>query len=302
MENKNSIFARLTPAPAPAPSFAPAPAQTPAQAPAQARPEIDARVAGLEASVKAMEVEIAVLKQAAARPVPPAPVNKPDLESAARLARLEKSIEEFGPLLADQAARQKLAGPDGGLKEELGIVNSGISETLAFFESMKRSLSQYASEFSGIERECRKSLGEMQGYIRNIDQKFVTERFDEYLKDSVLQLNGKLALVETEMHAGLSDLSSRLMTSEVLYGKIFTEAEDRLRKGLEPDIQAVNDRLKDLRSKVSWLTDEYSIVMERKMRVLEAKYSAFDAISARMDTISEALKSEKDVPADGRKL
>ena len=299
MENKSSIFAGLTPAPAP--SFAPAPAQ--------ARPESDARVAGLEgsvktllASVKSLEVEIAVLKQAAARPQPPAPVKKPDLESAARLERLEKSVAQFGPLLADQEARQQLVGPGGGLKEELGIVNSGVSNMLAVFESMKRSLSQYAAEFSGIERECRKSLGEMQGYIRNIDQKLVTERFDEYLKDSVSRLNGKLASVETAMHAGLSDLSSRLMTSEVLYGKIFTEAEDRLRKGLEPDIQAVNGRLKDLRSKVSWLTDEYSIVMERKMRVLEAKYSAFDAISARMDTISEALKSEKDVPADGRKL
>ncbi len=416
MEKKNSIFAGLIPASAP----------SPAPAPAQAKPESDARVAGLEASVKALRAEINALKQAASRPLPPAPAKTTDAVEP-RLERLEKAVTELG--FAGQQARQKLNIEGGVSNKELEIVNAGVVNILTLFEVMKRGISQYTAEFSGIERECRKSLGEMQGYVKdldqklgagksdeylkeslarmndklagvekamhaglsdlssrlvageglygklfagaedrlkkelepdiqavngrlndlsakmtlftdegvvmdrkmrglsqyaaefsdierecrkslgeiqgyvkNIDQKLVAERFDEYLKDSVSRLNGKLAGVEKAMHAGLSDLSSRLMTSEVLYGKIFSDAEDKLRKGLEPDMQEVNGRLKDLRAKVTWLTDEYSIVMERKMRVLEAKYSAFDVISARMDTINEVLKSEKNEAADKGRL
>ena len=188
------------------------------------------------------------------------------------------------------------------VNEELEGVKVMVSEKLAAFEAMrKRTVSEYTAEFSGIERECRKSLGEVRGYLENVAQKLVAERFDDYLKDSVARLSGKVADVEKAMHTGLADLSSRLMSDEVLYGKIFVESEDRLRKGLEPDMQAVNGQLKSLREKLTWLTEEYSIVMERKMRALEVKYSAFDVISARMDTINEAMRSENDSGAEKRK-
>ncbi|MFA7008862.1 MAG: hypothetical protein WC204_08375 [Elusimicrobiales bacterium] len=292
MEKKDSIFAGLNPVPPP--PLAPGPGLS-------ARPGNDPRVAGLEVSVKALQAEIAALKQAAARPQPPAQVKKPDEGLTQRLARLEKSVSE----LSAQAARRPAAPKPGGevlvSKEELELAQAGLSGVLAVFESMKRGIAQYTEEFAGIERECRKSLGEMRGYAKDVGAKLVGERFDDYLKDSVTRMNAKLAEVEKAMHAGLSDLSGRLMADEVLYRKIFVEAEEKLRKGLEPDAQAVEGRLKFLTSKVTWLMDEYSIVMERKMRALEAKYSAFDVLSARMDAINESLQYEKETGAEKKK-
>jgi hypothetical protein len=124
----------------------------------------------------------------------------------------------------------------------------------------------------------------------------ISERFDEFLKDSVSRLSSKLAEVETAMHAGMGDISSRMMTNEVLYRKMFTEAEDRLRKGIEPEIKAIDCSFKTLRDKVVWLTDEYDIVMKRKIRALEGRYAAYDAIITRMDTLTEQLKDPDAVP------
>ena len=394
MENKDSIFAKLNPAPAPA-QFQ----STREPGPAPARAENDARVAGLEAAVKALQSEIAALKQAASRPQPPPPPPplslpaKHDKDLISRLERsesgvlelknmffeyqsqMEKHLEviasknevsengvlglknmfleyqsqikkhleiiaskneasengvlEFKTMFSEYRSQMKkhleiitskneeLAALRGMSAEsltafetmmkhtvnaEVDAVKVMVSDKLAAFEAMrKRTVSEYTAEFSGIERECRKTLGEVKGYLENVSQKLVAERFDDYLKDSVSRLSGKVADVEKAMHTGLADLSSRLMSDEVLYGKIFVESEDRLRKGLEPDMQAVNGQLKSLREKLTWLTDEYSIVMERKMRALEVKYSAFDVISARMDTINEALRSENDSGAENRK-
>lgn len=298
MEKKNSIFAGLSaaaaPAPVPAPSFAPPPAPVPAQAPAG--PENDAKIAGLEAAVKALQAEIAGLKEAVTRPPPPV---KPDSELTSRLASAEGGIAELKSIQVDLQSQFKQYPINPASAQDIENVKFSVSEALSDFVAVKRELSQYSEDFTKIEHECRKALGEMQGYVKSISHKLASERFDEHLKETVSQLNGKLAEVEKTMYAGLSDLSSRLMTSEVVYGKIFAESEDRLRKGLEPDLQAVNGRLKDLRTKVTWLTDEYSIVMERKMRALEAKYSAFDVLSARLDTIEPARKDND--PPDERK-
>ncbi|HAH32937.1 MAG TPA: hypothetical protein DCL44_11560 [Elusimicrobia bacterium] len=291
MEKKESLFAGLTPSPVSAPGSA------------QAKPESDARVAPLEVSVRALQAEIVALKQAAARPNPPAPPASPqnDKELLSRLEKAENGFSELKTTLSELQSQMKERQATLVSKEEIETVKVKLADTCGVFETIKRAVSEYTSEFSGIERECRKSLGEMQGYVKNMDQKLVAEKIDDHLKDSVSRLSSKMADVERAVHAGLSDLSSRLMTDEVFYRKIFSEAEERLRKGLEPDIQSINGQLKVLTSKVNWLMDEYSIVMERKMRALEAKYSAFDIISARMDNISEALRAEK-ADAEKRKF
>jgi len=288
MEKKESIFSGLNPAPSPAA----------ASCPSLPRQENTARVAGLEASIKAMQAEIAALKRDASRPQPPSQAKKADDDIAQRLARLEKYVTEIGAYITGQQGGPNQGAGGPASKGDLETVKSDISRAYAFFESVKRGLSQYTAEFSNIESECRKSLGEMQGYAKNIDAKLVAERFDDYLKDSVTRMNARLAELEKTMHTGLSDLSSRLMTDEVLYRKIFTDAEERLRKGLEPDLSATKAQLKFLSSKVTWLMEEYTIVMERKMRALEVKYSAFDILSARIDTVNEALKAEKDAPSE----
>lgn len=279
MEKKDSIFAGLNPSPAPPASVH----KTSEPPPARGRPENDAKVAALEVSIKALQTEIAALKQAVSRPPapPPPPPAKTDPELLARIERSETGLIEIKKLLDSS-------------KEDVATVNFKIADTITALEAAHHRLSAYTEEFSGIEQECRKSLGEMQGYLKNVSQKLVAQRLDDHLKDSVTRLSGRLSDIEKAMYASLGDLSSRLMSDEVLYGKIFSEAEERMRKGLAPDIQAINGQLKGIGEKVTWLMDEYNIVMERKIRVLDAKYSAFDALSARVEMLGEALSREKE--------
>jgi hypothetical protein len=294
MEKKDSIFAGLTPAPPPAQFRAPEQERVPR---VQASPESEAKIAGLEAAVKTLKAEIAALNAAVTRPAPPV---KPDKELLARLDRSEAGLLQLKTIVSECQFKVEECLEKAVSKDDIAAVNFSVSDVVSSFEAMKRRLSDYAAEFSGVEHECRKYIGELRGYVKNIDQKLVAERFDEYLKNSVSRQSAKLAEVETAMHTGLADLSSRLMSDEVLYGKIFAESEERIKKGMEPDMQEVSGQVKNLREKVTWLMDEYNIVMERKMRALEAKYSAFDALAVRMDTITEAILPDGNAGTGGR--
>lgn len=211
-------------------------------------------------------------------------------ELAARLELAEGALAEFKTQLPGQQLQLKTKLDVLAPKEEVDALRVNVSGAAAALDEMKRRFTQYAEEFSGVERECRKALGEMQGYVKSAEQKPLAEKFDEYLKESVARLSDKLAEVETAMHAGLAEMSGKLLAGEVLYKKIFTEAEERLRKSVEPELKSMDGQLKWLRENMIRLSDDYTVVAERKMRALEGKYSAFEAIARRMDAIDAALK------------
>ncbi len=211
-------------------------------------------------------------------------------ELAARLELAEGALAELRTQLPGQQLQLKTKLDVLAPKEEVDALRVSVSGAAAELEGMKKRFTQYAEEFSGVERECRKALGEMQGYVRSAQEKPLAEKFDEYLKESVARLSDKLAGVETAMHAGLAEMSGKLLAGEVLYKKIFTEAEERLRKSVEPELKSIDGQLKWLRENMIRLSDDYTVVAERKMRALEGKYSAFEAIARRMDAIDAALK------------
>ncbi|OIO02348.1 MAG: hypothetical protein COX65_04895 [Elusimicrobia bacterium CG_4_10_14_0_2_um_filter_56_8] len=211
-------------------------------------------------------------------------------ELAARLERAEAAIGEIKTLQPGQQSQIRASLDALAPREEVDALRVNVSGALESLEEMKSRLSLYSEEFSGVERGCRKALGEMQGYVKSAEQKPMAEKFDEYLKESVARLSDRLAEAETAMHAGLAELSGRLTANEILYKKIFTEAEERLRKSVEPELKSVDGQLKWLRENMIRLSDDYTVVAERKMRALEGKYAAFEAIARRMDAIDAALK------------
>lgn len=211
-------------------------------------------------------------------------------ELAARLEQAESALAEFRVMLPGQQAQLKTRLAELAPKEELDALRVNISGALGSLEEVKKKFAQYSEEFSGVERECRKALGEMQGYARSAGEKPLAEKFDEYLKESVSRLSVKLAEVETALHAGLAEMSGKLLAGEILYKKMFREAEDRLAKSVEPKLESIDGQLKWLRENMIRLSDEYTVVTERKIRALEGKYSAFEAIARRMDAIDAALK------------
>ncbi|MBU2574142.1 MAG: hypothetical protein KKH28_08720 [Elusimicrobia bacterium] len=215
-------------------------------------------------------------------------------ELAASLAeRSESSLTELKTAFYTQQSQVKKSLEALTPRRDIEALRVSVSGALFEFEELKRQAAEYSEEFSRIEHECRKALGEMQGYARSAKEQPLTGRFDEHLKNSVSRLNAKLAEVETSMHAALAELSGRLNADRVLYAKIFTEAEDRIKKSVEPEMQAEKGQLKWLHDNVIWLMDEYKVVTERKIRALEGKCSVFEAISRRMDAISEELEKRK---------
>ncbi|MBI4351294.1 MAG: hypothetical protein HY550_07640 [Elusimicrobia bacterium] len=211
-------------------------------------------------------------------------------ELAARLEQAESALAEVRAALPSREALLKTKLDALAPKEEVDALRVNVSGALGAQEEMKKRFTQYAEEFSVVESECRKALGEMRGYAKSAGQKPLEARFDDFLKESVARLGDKLAQVETAMHAGLAELSGRMTSGEVLYQKMFTEAEERLRKSVEPELKSLDGQVKWLRENMIRLSEDYTVVAERKMRALEGKYAAFEVIARRMDAIDAALK------------
>lgn len=211
-------------------------------------------------------------------------------ELDARLLAAENSVKEMKTSVNGARAERKLEMGTMAHKDELDALNVRVSSSQASLDDVKLSLSQYAGELTAVERECGRMLGEAQGMLKAAAQDSGPRQFDEHLREVVSRLNAKLAEVETAMHAGLTELSGRLNAGEVLYRKIFADAEERLAKSIEPKLGNIEGQLRWLRENLLRLSDDYAVVTERKVRALEAKYSAFEAISRRMDAIDAALK------------
>lgn len=211
-------------------------------------------------------------------------------EISARLERTEASMAELRTVLEGQHAQLKAGLDSLAPAEDVDALRVGVAGAAASVEDIKRRFAQFAEEFSAIEKQCHKALGEAQGLAKAAAQDQGAAQFDEYLKEAVSRMNGKLAEVETAMHAGLTELSGRIKANEVLYRKMFAESEERLRRSVEPQMKNIEGQLNWLRDNLLRLSDDQAEVTERKIKALEAKYSAFEVIARRMDAIDAALK------------
>lgn len=211
-------------------------------------------------------------------------------ELAARLEAAESSLAGLKTSLEGQQGRAKAGLEALATKDELDALRVSASGNAAALDEMKKRFAQFSEEFSGVERECRKALGEAQGYARAAAQHPVAAQFEEYLKESVSRLGAKVGEVETALHAGLAEISGRMTASEVLYKKMFAAAEENLKKSVEPQLKDLEGQLRWLRENLVRLSDDYAVVTERKIRALEAKTSAFEAMARRMDAIDAAMK------------
>lgn len=211
-------------------------------------------------------------------------------ELAARLEVAESSLA--GLKSAFDGQRSRLEAELDGLaqKDAVEAMRVNLSASLTALDEMKLNFAQYADELSASRSECRKALGEAQGLARAAAQNQAAGQMDGFVRDSVTRLGAKLAELETAMHAGLSELSVRFNANEVLYNKMFASAEERLKKGIEPQLKSIDGQLRWLRENLLRLSDDYTVVAERKMKALESKYAAFEAISRRMDSIDAALR------------
>ena len=264
-ENESaSLFSKFKKTPeAAAPAPVPQAAQPPSGAPAAPVRADNGRTAALEVAVRELKKELAALKGAAQRQA-----LQPDPSAAAQ--RPEPAIAPVNDLKREMSVAAegvtRAAGTQARLAVRMERSENLIAELKVLVSSQQAQLDKYA------------------------ETKLVAEGLSEYLRDLVARLNAKLADAENTMHITLSDMSARLTGSEAIYGKMFSDAEDRVKKSLGGEITAMNAHLKKLREDVVWLSDEYKIVMERKIRALEGKYSAFEAIAGRMDSIDAALK------------
>jgi len=247
-------------APKPAPAAAPAaaPKAAPAPAPAAAAGSESGKTAALEAAVNEIKAKLSALT--APKPEAPAPPPPPPPPAISPLDDLKRELAGA----ADGVKRAVAAEAEFAVRMERA--ENLIAELKVLVASQQAQLNKYA------------------------EQKQVADGLSEYLRDLITRLNTRLAETENALHLSLSEMSARLTGNEAVYGKKFSDAESLLKKNVGGEIAALDANVKKLRESVVWLADEFKIVMERKIRALEGKYSAFEAIARRMDTIDAALK------------
>ncbi len=262
-KEEDSLFFKFkkTPAPKPAPLVPPA-LSVPA-APARAE---DGRTARLEASLNELKAELAALRQAAARPPSPPPPPPPP-----------PPIRALDPML--------------DLKRELAAASEGVKHSA----SAEAGFAVRMERAENLIAELKALVSSQQAQLnKNAEQRIVTDGLTEYRNDLIMGMNARIAEAENNMRLSLADMSARLTGSEAVYRKMFSDAESLVRKSTGGELASLDDQLKRLRESVVWLTDEYKIVIERKIRALEGKGAAFEAIARRMDTIDAALKKTSD--------
>lgn len=252
---------------APAAEISAVPAEPPAVPPAAGQ------LAGLEAAVDG-------LKRAVSR----------EEELAARLERAEADLAGLRSAVEGQRSHVETELDLTARRDSVEALRVNVAAALSSAEEMKLLFAQYSEEISAARSECRKALGEAQGFAKAAAVGGAQGKLDAFVKDTLARLGARMAELETAMHAGLSELSARFSANEVVYGKMFSAAEERLGKAFEPKLKDIEGQLRWLRESVIRLSDDYTVVAERKMKALEAKYSAFEAISRRMDAIDAALK------------
>lgn len=263
-ENEGGCFFqkfKTAPEKAPAPAPVPPPEQPPGAPVAPARAE-DGKMAALEAAVNALKEELDALKSAAQRPGSSAQSSAPSAPPGPEAPPLN-DLKRETPAAAEGGSA---AGVQAGLAVRMERAENLIAELKALVSSQQAQLDKHA------------------------EAKLVAEGLNEYLRGLVAQLNTRLVEAENTMHISLSEMSARLTGSEAVYKTMFSDAENRLKESVGGELTALNSNMKKLRESVVWLADEYKIIMERKIRALEGKYSAFEAIARRMDTIDAALK------------
>ncbi|PIU20160.1 MAG: hypothetical protein COT18_03705 [Elusimicrobia bacterium CG08_land_8_20_14_0_20_59_10] len=243
------------PAPVPQAAHTPgAPVVPLAPAVAGARAD-DGKMAALEAAVSELKEELAALKGAARQTVG-APPSAPPERPAPALAPLDDLKREMS---AGAEGVKRAAGTQAQLAVRMERCENLIAELKALVSSQQAQLNKYA------------------------EAKLVAEGLSEYLRDLVARLNAKLVEAENTMHMSLSNMSARLTSSEAIYGKMFSDAEDRVKKSLGGEITAMDAQVKKLLEDVVWLSNEYKIVMTGKIHALEEKYSSvLEAIAKRI--------------------
>lgn len=214
-------------------------------------------------------------------------------ELSARLEIAESTVAELRSAFERQRSRLEAELDGMAQKDAVEALRVNLAASLTALGEMKLNFAQYADELAASRSECRKALGEAQGLAKAAAQNQAAGQMDEFVRDSVTRLGARLAEVETAMHAGISELAARFNSNEVLYNRMFATAEERLKKGIEPQFKSIDGQLRWLRENLLRLSDDYTVVAERKMKALEAKYSAFEAISRRMDSIDAALRMGK---------
>lgn len=215
----------------------------------------DGKMAALEDAVSELKEELAALKGAARQVVGAAPSVGPERPEPA-IAPLDDLKREMS--VAAEGVK-RAAGTQVGLAVRMERSENLIAELKVLVSSQQAQQNKYA------------------------EAKLVAEGLSEYLRDLVAQLNTKLVEAVNTMHLSLSDMSARLTGSEAIHKKMFSDAEDRVKKSLGGEMAAMDAQLKKLREDVSWLSDEYKILMTGKISALEEKYSsAFEAIARRM--------------------
>jgi len=111
-----------------------------------------------------------------------------------------------------------------------------------------------------------------------------------YLESALEKLKEKAAGLEKDLGPGLEELREKMASLEKLERRAVRELGAGLEKTFQEKFKDMLAQLRTVREKLDAVTEDYKLVIDKRLLTLETKYSAFETFSKRLDSIAKELK------------
>ncbi|MBI4801419.1 MAG: hypothetical protein HY796_02735 [Elusimicrobia bacterium] len=226
-----------------------------------------ARIAELERTVKAVQAELQAVKTGA-----PAQ----DAKTEKELERINKKLETLG------VAVKELDNSE--MQERISASSLRIAGLEAAFSDMSKALFTFKKEVKEISAQYLENCLALKNGLKAL------KTDSEYLDSALEKLKEKASGLEKSFGPGLEELREKLASREKLEKRMFLELETGLEKAFQEKFKDLLAQLKAVREKLDTVSQDYRLVIDKRLLTLESKYSAFETLSRRLDSIAKDLK------------
>lgn len=236
----------------------PAPPPPPgAAAPAGPSPE-------LEKAVRALQEEVQALK------AKQDPKTEKDLEQINRkLEILTNTVRELDSTAIQErisASAVKISGLEAGF--------SDMSKALL---SLKKEVNEAVAGYGDGIRELKNGLHAL-------------KTDSAYLESGLEKLRETAAGLEKDLGPGLEELRAKMGSLEKLEKRAFLKLETGLEKSFQEKFRDMLAQLKTVKERLEAVSEDYRLVIDKRMVLLESKYSALETFGKRLDFIAKEIR------------
>ena len=197
--------------------------------------------------------------------------------------KTEKDLEQVN---------KKLEILSGTVKElDSSVIQERISASAYKIAGLEAGFSDMSKALFTLKKEVRDALAESGSDILALKNGLQALKTDSaYLESALEKLKEKAAGLEKDLGPGLEELREKMASLEKLERRAVRELGAGLEKTFQEKFKDMLAQLRTVREKLDAVTEDYKLVIDKRLLTLETKYSAFETFSKRLDSIAKELK------------